>query len=488
MKIETFFEKFDQLDDAPNAVAKLRELIVQLAIRGALVPNNPEEEPVRLNMSGDLSSDSLPSNWRSGILGDAITLEYGENLPAAKRSESGEYPVYGSNGIVGTHDSFLIKEPAIIVGRKGSAGALNIANGPSWTTDVAYFVRPPSDLDLRFTYCLLLSLRLDELGKGIKPGLSRNEAYDVPIALPPFAEQKRIVTKVDELMALCDRLLEQLQERDTRYATLTRAALARFADAPTSANLNLLFHDSYTIPPTDLRETILTLAIQGRIVPQDLNDEPASTSFPKLASVALPSGSDAFPEHWLRVPLGSTGKWRGGGTPSTSRMDFWQGRIPWVSPKDMKILLLSDAQDHISEAAVEGSSVRMIPAGSLLMVVRGMILARAFPVALTTREVTINQDMKALLPQYGETKEFLLLALRAFEPEVLAAIERSTHGTCKLQTEFLERFVIPIPPLAEQRRIVARVDQLMPWSTSWKHSSLNPAPPPKNSWKPWSLN
>ena len=90
MKIETFFEKFDQLDDAPNAVAKLRELIVQLAIRGALVPNNPEEEPVRLTLSGDLSSDSLPSNWRSGILGDAITLEYGENLPAAKRSESGE--------------------------------------------------------------------------------------------------------------------------------------------------------------------------------------------------------------------------------------------------------------------------------------------------------------------------------------------------------------------------------------------------------------
>jgi type I restriction enzyme S subunit len=127
----------------------------------------------------------------------------------------------------------------------------------------------------------------------------------------------------------------------------------------------------------------------------------------------------------------------------------------------MKMLRISDAQDHISESAVEGSAVRKIPAGSLLMVVRGMILARAFPVAITTRQVTINQDMKALIPLEPETAEFLLMALRALEPQVLAAIERSTHGTCKLQTEILEAFTIPFPPLAEQRRIVAKVDTMI---------------------------
>lgn len=135
--------------------------------------------------------------------------------------------------------------------------------------------------------------------------------------------------------------------------------------------------------------------------------------------------------------------------------------MPWVSPKDMKKFRISEAEDHISEAAIEGSSVQQIPENSLLMVVRGMILGRAFPVALTTREVTINQDMKALLPHVPETAEFLLLALRAFEPVVLASIERSSHGTCKLLTEVLHSFPIPIPPLAEQRRIVAKVDELM---------------------------
>lgn len=461
MKLETFFDKFDQFADAPNAVTKMRELVVELAVRGALVPNIPEDQPVRLTMSGSTTNSSRHANWRHGFLGDAIALEYGENLPASKRSGSGKYPVYGSNGIVGTHDSFLTLESAIIVGRKGSAGALNIANGSSWTTDVAYFVQPPSELDLKFTYYLLLSLRLDELGKGIKPGLSRKEAYDLPIALPPLAEQKRIVAKVDGLMALCDRLEAQQQERETRHAALARASLARFADAPTPANLDFLFHPSYTIDPADLRKTILTLAVQGKLVPQDPNDEPAEKSFPDLAAAAVDADDDAFPTHWLPVPLVSVGDWRGGGTPSKARADFWEGDIPWVSPKDMKTLRISDAQDHISNAAVEGSSVRMIPERALLMVVRGMILARAFPVALTTRAVTINQDMKALIPRQAEIAEFLLVALRALEPVVLAAIERSTHGTCKLETDVLQGFKVPIPPLGEQRRIVAKVDRLM---------------------------
>ena len=95
------------------------------------------------------------------------------------------------------------------------------------------------------------------------------------IPLPPLAEQKRIVAKVDELMALCDRLALQQEERETRHAALARASLARFADAPTPANFQFLFHPSYAIPPAALRKSILTLAVQGKLVPQDPNDEPA---------------------------------------------------------------------------------------------------------------------------------------------------------------------------------------------------------------------
>ena len=219
--------------------ADLRKSILTLAVQGKLIPNDPDGKPVGMKLSGGLhGGSSLAPNWRAGLLGDAFNFEYGDNLPGPKRSQSGEYPVYGSNGIVGTHNTYLTKEPAIIVGRKGSAGALNIADGPSWTTDVAYFVRPPRDIDLRFTYYLFSTLRLDDLGKGIKPGLSRKDAYALSIALPPLAEQRRIVAKVEQLMALVDELETQLAASRATAANLLSAFVAELTGSPHNGKLS----------------------------------------------------------------------------------------------------------------------------------------------------------------------------------------------------------------------------------------------------------
>jgi type I restriction enzyme S subunit len=95
------------------------------------------------------------------------------------------------------------------------------------------------------------------------------------------------------------------------------------------------------------------------------------------------------------------------------------------------------------------------------MVVRGMILAHSFPTALTTAEVTVNQDMKALLPFQADLGSYLLVATKGLKPEILACVERSSHGTCRLPTEKLLRLPIPVPPIAERPRIVARVAELM---------------------------
>ena len=103
-----------------------------------------------------------------------------------------------------------------------------------------------------------------------------------------------------------------------------------------------------------------------------------------------------LPNGWEWIRLGELGGFLGGGTPSKERAEFWDGKIPWVSPKDMKRPYMDDSIDHVSPLGVENSSGKMIPKGSLLMDVRGMILAHSFPVALAMRELTINQDMKAM--------------------------------------------------------------------------------------------
>lgn len=440
MKLETFFEKFELFADAPNAVGKMRELVVDLAVRGQLVPNDPGEAPVRLNMNADSENSSIPPNWRSGILGDAIQLEYGDNLPAGKRSGSGEYPVYGSNGIVGTHDSFLTKEPAIIVGRKGSAGALNIANGPSWTTDVAYFVRPPSDLDLRFTYYLLSSLHLDELGKGIKPGLSRKEAYVLPISLPPLAEQKRIVAKVDELMALCDRLEAQQQERDTRHAALTRASLARFAEAPTPANLDFLFHKFYRIPPADLRRTILTLAVQGLLVPR--GSQSADWGSRKLKKLTTKIGSGS-------TPAGGKESYQEAGVPLIRSMNVHFGGFV----RDGLAFLNEDQAEKLKNVTVQADDV--------LLNITGASIGRVTTAPKDMEGARVNQHVCIVRPTPEILPKFLEMFLAS--PVVQNLIDDVQVGATReaLTKAMIEQFEIPVPPLAEQAQILAKVDQLM---------------------------
>jgi type I restriction enzyme S subunit len=211
-----------------------------------------------------------------------------------------------------------------------------------------------------------------------------------------------------------------------------------------------------------LRRAVLQLAVRGRLVPQDVTDEPARVRLAgRVLSPSLEDAPFALPGGWAWSSVSKLGHVLGGGTPRKDNAAFWDGDIPWVTPKDMKRDIIADSQDHITAAAVAGSSVKRVPPGALLMVVRGMILAHSFPTALTKTEVTVNQDMKALVPFDGTIGRFLLLVTKGLKPNVLSLVERSTHGTCKLPTDELFRLPLPIAPWAEQHRILARVDELM---------------------------
>lgn len=158
------------------------------------------------------------------------------------------------------------------------------------------------------------------------------------------------------------------------------------------------------------------------------------------------------------VPLKRLVATRGGMTPSKDNHAYWGGEVPWVSPKDVKSRVLQDSIDHITQTALEQTSISLVPKGAVVIVVRGMILARTVPVATLGVDSTLNQDMKALVPREGKLKsEYLRDWLRVHEAEVLELVETAGHGTKKLDTDALMNVRVPVPSLAIQESLSARI-------------------------------
>ena len=141
----------------------------------------------------------MKTMWKDKRVGEIIRLEYGKPLEGSNRKLDGLYPVYGANGEKDRTDKFYHDKPSIIVGRKGSAGEVNLTEPKFWPLDVTYFVTFDEQRhDLRFLYYLLTTLDLPCLAKGVKPGINRNEVYSQVAKIPLLPEQRRIVGILDE--------------------------------------------------------------------------------------------------------------------------------------------------------------------------------------------------------------------------------------------------------------------------------------------------
>jgi type I restriction enzyme S subunit len=167
-----------------------------------------------------------------------------------------------------------------------------------------------------------------------------------------------------------------------------------------------------------------------------------------------------LPPDWCYANLEEVARSVGGGTPSKSDPTFWtNGTIPWVSPKDMKTFNVTSSEDTLTEKALNRLS--LIPSESVLVVVRSGILSRTLPVALNRLPVTINQDMRAFLPEHGVSGKYLAWQLMAREREVLSKCSKDGTTVASIEGPAFARFPLAIAPTAQQTRIVAKLEELL---------------------------
>jgi type I restriction enzyme S subunit len=158
--------------------------------------------------------------------------------------------------------------------------------------------------------------------------------------------------------------------------------------------------------------------------------------------------------NWTKTPLARCADLFSGGTPAKHQPRFWGGDIPWVSAKDMKTFRLFDAEDHITQEAVN-SGARVVPADTILLLVRGMTLHDDVPVCLTTRTTAFNQDIKAIRGKDGLSTQFLAYWLLANKSLLLSSVDSASHGTGRIPTDLLKALEIDVPPQPMQNRIAA---------------------------------
>lgn len=165
------------------------------------------------------------------------------------------------------------------------------------------------------------------------------------------------------------------------------------------------------------------------------------------------------PYELLQGPLAQCATFVSGATPSKKNSSFWEGDFPWVSPKDMKRDLITDAEDHVSEAVFVQTNLKRVPVGTPLIVVRGMILAHTVPIAITGREVAINQDIKAVKFDDHIDPVFGFWCLKVLQEKILDEVDTAAHGTKRIDMTRLGALPIHLPGDNMQKKFVAIVEK-----------------------------
>ena len=496
---------------------QLKNSILQWAIQGKLVPQDPNDEPAsvllekiraekaRLVKEGKIKKDKkesiiyrgednsyyekfadgkvvciddeipfeIPQGWEWCRIKHIFTMQAGKNITAKRihttQSEKYKYPCFGGNGLRGYVTNYNTEGTFSLVGRQGAlCGNVNIVSGKFYATEHAVVTDGYGLTDTIWMYFFLQALNLNQYATATaQPGLAVSNIIEVFIPLPPIAEQYRIVEKIQKLLPI----IKQYSNAQIKLNILNK-------------NIKIM-----------MRKSVLQEAIQGKLVPQDPNDEPASVLLQRIKEEKLrlvkegklkkkdvvdsiifkgddnkyyeQIGRDTIdisneilfdlPCNWQWVRLGQIVRMSIGKTPARGEVSYWsQATIPWVSISDMtNSEYINKTKEEISVAA---SSVmgEISPVGSLLMSFK-LTVGRT---SILNIDAYHNEAIISIYPFIDDKyalRDYLFYTLPFLSNmgDSKDAIKGKT-----LNSKSLKSLLIPLPPLREQRCIINRLEEL----------------------------
>ena len=455
---------------------KLRQKILDLAIHGKLVPQDPNDEPAsvllerikaekeRLIKEGKIkrskkrtkTSDThhygnvpfeIPDNWEWTTLEEILELVSGQDFSPEKYNNnvSGIPYIIGASNI--ENEQLIINRwteyPSVysylndlLVVCKG-AGVGKMAINNIGTVHIARQIQAirvyTNYINIKYVKAVVKNNIESIISKanGLIPGLKRELLLSLQIPLPPFAEQQYIVKEIERWFKLIDKI-----EQD-------------------KLNLQTVIKQ--------VKIKILDLAIHGKLVPQNPNDEPASELLKRINPKAEITCDNAHytqlpfevPQNWSWTTLGKIGKWQSGSTPNRLNKDYYNGNIPWLKTGDLNDGYITHIPEYITEKALNETSVKLNPTGSVLIAMYGATIGK---IGILTFPATTNQACCACEVFKGIDREFIFLFLLSHREEFIKMGGGGAQPN--ISKEKIINTYIPLPPFTEQQRIINAVNKI----------------------------
>ncbi len=535
MSTDLLSEHFATLATAPDGMARLRELILQLAIQGKLGTQDAGDEPASEILKKIDTNDKPKKRVTHNKKGNSLDISQDEQLfqipPSwvwiklerlSNRITDGTHitPTYLNHGIpfistsnitpfkegfdFSTYEKYISSDEHLELTKrsKPEKGDLLISKCGS--------IGKTKLVDVDFDFSIFVGLGLVKLKKeyvngkylevflnsestikileSFSPGSTRptlpiNKIGMIPIPLPPLAEQHRIVAKVDRLMALCDELEARQQQERAGCLKLSSASLAGLQNAGSPEKFEAQWAqvcDAFELIldcPENvavLRQTILQLAVQGRLVRQDPEDEPVEKLAMKIQkerfgnvtrqeTINPVNNDDALfpiPTNWKWYRIGDIFNTSSGSTPLRTKLEYFiDGTENWVKTTDLNNGLVLSCQEFITKNAVKDYNLKYYPIGTVCIAMYGGA-GTIGKSGILGMETTINQSVFGISPSSYIRPEFFHLYVKAIRPKWM----KHAMGLRKapnINGIIIKRMPFPLPPLSEQHRIIAKVDALM---------------------------